>query len=1187
MKKTTPRINYIYYQKKCRELNDAINSKKEKNIAISGIYGSGKSSLIQTYDKIFNNKKFKDKEFIKKVKKFTRTNTDSSSNKTNLNSHQHKTREDKDTALQELDQDKLNSYLEDLPYKAKEKSLTISLANFNIINDKQLEDEESAKTNQSPIDLSNKPKSQGEVDEKKKIALELSKLDQYNKQRKSLYYKENKQSIDQQIEQSILQQFLFSIDSRKLPASKVKRVTLGSNYGKTAYGVLCFSFVILCLYLINFFSLIWQQNQIASTVFILLEIVSLLVFFCLLPLALKLKSIKIKDLEFIKADPDIKDSLINRYIDEIIYFFDKSGVKIVYLEDLDRLPDLSIFNKLRELNFILNNYFNNKKFKKRKISFVYCISDSIITDYEERSKFFDKIISIEPFFTEATIATDIEKLLKASGAEQTTEFATDMAHFITDKRLYVNIENDFKDKIDSYVLAYKHNPSDNEIIKIFAMSVYKNIYYFDYNKFNTGKSCLSRAFELLSYLRQEFIEENQKQINFIDENNNISLDTKRERENLCERIQIAKTKPVKTFMRITDCDLIKNNSIYICLFKGYIENDFLRYVFFNKADMLVEDDSIFVRLNNLGEIQSPAKNNYRYKLFDLDKIVGKIYLDNFDTSNILNFDLVNWLLKRNSNTLEDKYWLKQHTLIVYLKSDDKPLYNFYCEFLLENGKQEIKNLINFVYNSNYFLTAFKDDLNKLEIDKQNFILNCLLGQDFENMSDNNKSTLLEILNKHTNWENIKLSDNLIDRLKNLGKLQIETFEGLNKEYSKLVIDKACFAINYKNLNFISQKLLKNDDENYILLSFLNDNGADSFKTYILENLSEVLECLSNSQNLNETAIKGLLNNNLISDESKQLIIGKCNFEIKNTDDIDEKYIGLIIQNDKLSYDIETIFEVFVNYEDIDLHRYFNTENYPKLNLANKNNILNNENYEKFKGFLIENFLLADNAIRIFTDFNINEIELDTKYETTFDTKLSNLVKEDFIAFSANNFSCLINCYDAYFELSKRNEEEYMKLIENQSTRNSIINGKILSYIVSKTTNTILQNYIIDNLTNLIDVEFKYNNIVCVDIILAIIENRQLKSKVIIIKLFNFINNDHLKEQRLKLLINNHNLLTDDELIACVIKIGHDLEKCNQIEAVINKNDLTIVALSILKQRKIISFKKIKKQDKFLIKKPEI
>ena len=57
--KITPVVNYFRYKDKCEALDNAIKNPNEKNIAVTGIYGSGKSSLIKTYEKVFNNKNAK------------------------------------------------------------------------------------------------------------------------------------------------------------------------------------------------------------------------------------------------------------------------------------------------------------------------------------------------------------------------------------------------------------------------------------------------------------------------------------------------------------------------------------------------------------------------------------------------------------------------------------------------------------------------------------------------------------------------------------------------------------------------------------------------------------------------------------------------------------------------------------------------------------------------------------------------------------------------------------------------------------------------------------------------------------------------------------------------------------------------------------------------------------------------
>lgn len=62
-----------------------------------------------------------------------------------------------------------------------------------------------------------------------------------------------------------------------------------------------------------------------------------------------------------KSEEISKDSILNKNIDEMLYFFEKTNYNIVFIEDLDRFDSTSIFIKLREINTILNNYDVLKK----------------------------------------------------------------------------------------------------------------------------------------------------------------------------------------------------------------------------------------------------------------------------------------------------------------------------------------------------------------------------------------------------------------------------------------------------------------------------------------------------------------------------------------------------------------------------------------------------------------------------------------------------------------------------------------------------------------------------------------------------------------------------------------------------------------------------------------------------------
>ena len=70
-----------------------------------------------------------------------------------------------------------------------------------------------------------------------------------------------------------------------------------------------------------------------------------------------------------------------------MYFFEETGYKTVFFEDLDRLDDPKIFVHLRELNNLLNN---DDAIKAKPIVFVYAVRDDIFSK-EDRTKFLSLI----------------------------------------------------------------------------------------------------------------------------------------------------------------------------------------------------------------------------------------------------------------------------------------------------------------------------------------------------------------------------------------------------------------------------------------------------------------------------------------------------------------------------------------------------------------------------------------------------------------------------------------------------------------------------------------------------------------------------------------------------------------------------------------------------------------------------
>lgn len=182
---------------------------------------------------------------------------------------------------------------------------------------------------------------------------------------------------------------------------------------------------------------------------------------------------------------DVKEeSLLNRYIDEILYFFEETRYEVVVIEDLDRFKNTEIFIKLRELNTLLNNY---EKIR-RKTVFVYALRDEVFKD-SSRTKFFEFIIPVIPVIN-CQNASDILLNIKSENPESVLKdidenLLQDAGLYIDDMRLLKNCVNEFiiydrKINADDYRHGTDRNAICHNRNKILALIMYKNLYPEDF-----------------------------------------------------------------------------------------------------------------------------------------------------------------------------------------------------------------------------------------------------------------------------------------------------------------------------------------------------------------------------------------------------------------------------------------------------------------------------------------------------------------------------------------------------------------------------------------------------------------------------------------------------------------------------------------------------------------------------------
>ena len=195
-------------------------------------------------------------------------------------------------------------------------------------------------------------------------------------------------------------------------------------------------------------------------------------------------------------------SYFDNFLSDVIYLFDESDADFVIFEDLDRFNDHSIFEKLREINLMVNQRRNPPK--RKKIMFFYVISDEVFSEKNvdstnnseniaatEKTKFFDVIIPIIPIVNNTNsfdyLKSKLLDELEITDKNDSETFLYQISIFIDDLRVLKNIVNEFK--------IYKeiHDDDDNTDIdykQLLALIIYKTLNSSDFNDLVKSKGDL-------------------------------------------------------------------------------------------------------------------------------------------------------------------------------------------------------------------------------------------------------------------------------------------------------------------------------------------------------------------------------------------------------------------------------------------------------------------------------------------------------------------------------------------------------------------------------------------------------------------------------------------------------------------------------------------------------------------------
>lgn len=768
------------------------------------------------------------------------------------------------------------------------------------------------------------------------------------------------ENLNRKIEYSILQQIIYREETRTVPNSRFRKIVHLSNRELIRYPLCCVLTLVCFLILFepnfarvdslyDFFSWgsIWNTIfDLAASAWLLfvLYVIARYVFKSYSNSKLNKLNLKEGEIEVIEDN-----SIFNKHLDEILYFFQVTDYNVVIIEDLDRFGTPNIFLKLRELNQLINE----SKIVGRHITFIYAIKDDIFKD-EERTKFFDFITTVIPVINPSNSKDKLKSALEAKGCGNdgiSDEDLSEMAFFIQDMRILTNIVNEYKQYRDKLCEA-----SDFQLnkTKLFGMIVYKNYYPQDFALLHRGDGkiykCISSKSNFIP-LALKAIEESENALSkkeqiFKQDANLSKTDLRRlflfklwhtlSRKPLAIRIdnnfltleQIASNEML--FIKLIG---MKNITYHYYSGYTYSESDAVdferidREINYSKRVELLENGITYFH----NEHRRIRQEKIKVKSLRLKELIKKYKLGETDEYKSLGLTpMMNVFVRRGY--LDEDYYdyisyfyegmvsLSDRELLLSMKIEEGQPYEYHID-KIENFVKELKDymfesdailnidLLDYLASHNVQSYKFEYVMMRLERDKAPLQF---LSQYYS--EGKQQSVVFKHFIEYTNswnniisWNNSTEKDNLIEAYlkfcSNLGQIQqkwlnnnykflVEHSEGITLDKSLIlvkasrfvslcdgsedlldcVIENNCYEINLENICIITRRLhsegnaLSAENLNY---TRIKDTNNDSFIGYIKDNISSTIQCLKDEyQDESPESLMFILNNANIDAEVK-------------------------------------------------------------------------------------------------------------------------------------------------------------------------------------------------------------------------------------------------------------------------------------------------------------------------------
>ncbi|WP_395051954.1 hypothetical protein [Flavobacterium sp.] len=873
--------------------------------------------------------------------------------------------------------------------------------------------------------------------------------------------------INKKIELSILQQMLYVEKNSTIPNSRFQRIKNLKNHSIYINSLFCLATVLGYIFLfhntlitkLSCIKYYFYESKNCEFNFKLFEFLSILLllfgaFYIIKNFVKTINDFKFNKINLkgeVELNREVADnSILNKNIDEIIYFFERTKYNVVIIEDLDRFQEPEIFTKLREINLLINI----SKQVNRHIVFVYALKDEMFKN-SDRTKFFDFILPIIPVINSSNSYNFLLEKLENEGINKNLLY--DISLYIDDMRLLKNIINEYKIYFDKLT-----KETEIELIrnKLLSFIIYKNLFPKDFAILHKNEGMIYNVFtkdiksikEKWVNIEQQKITDNKIEIAKLEE----LVFSKTYIDNVKDLRKLYIAEIFKLLPNETTSFILKNETYFLNQIEDLIDDEvFNNFRSINSITYIIKvyefrynrinDQSNEMKIN-FKTIENKVDSNYNYvqrvellnekeckEIERLNNLNGelKVEIDKLKSYNIqelltlnknfekeLNMDLYksdvlkylirngfiaddyfdyisifkegditrndkNFILSiRNNKELPVDFKLnKIENLVKHLGNDfhkNEILNIDFIDYLLNNENYDNAELFNQFRTKNERTKSFIESYFKYGKATVNFIkLICKYDLEFwhhineSNLTVDEKDSILKILLMNVILSNGK-SQNQEDELTNYISQKGDFFNLIN--FDNKNVEDNLITLKTKFENTLDVKVNKN------LFDFIYKNNLYHLNEKMIE---QIIVEKSTSENLKINNLK-ISNYTTIQESECSELIKYVNSEIENyinnvflkletnTQEAEKSLISLInnpnLNDEKQLYDVIKFQDVvFANIEDV-----INPDSWINLFALDKIAATWSNIYKYYEKYNFDEFLIS------FLNINENYTELGTK-----------------------------------------------------------------------------------------------------------------------------------------------------------------------------------------------------------------